>query len=100
MTHSQKKRPEIRELLCYPKMLDLKEDFEAGTEDFLDERLLQTIKFPQNIKTLNENLPKPKYEARCKTTKQLPESSPGASEVKSIKSSAKLPAPSLRQITS
>lgn len=25
MTHNQKKRPEIKELLCYPKMLDMKE---------------------------------------------------------------------------
>jgi serine/threonine protein kinase len=27
MTHSQKKRPDLKEILCYPKMLDLKEDF-------------------------------------------------------------------------
>jgi NIMA (never in mitosis gene a)-related kinase 1/4/5 len=25
MTHSQKKRPEVREILCYPKMMDMKE---------------------------------------------------------------------------
>jgi serine/threonine protein kinase len=25
MTHSQKKRPEVREILCYAKMLDMKE---------------------------------------------------------------------------
>jgi len=27
MTHNQKKRPELKELLCYSKMLDMKEDF-------------------------------------------------------------------------
>jgi hypothetical protein len=25
MTHNQKKRPEVREILCYPKMMDMKE---------------------------------------------------------------------------
>lgn len=25
MTHNQKKRPEVKELLCYPKMMDMKE---------------------------------------------------------------------------
>ena len=27
MTHNQKKRPEIKEILCFPKMMDMKEDF-------------------------------------------------------------------------
>jgi len=27
MTHNQKKRPDIKELLCYPKMMDIKEYF-------------------------------------------------------------------------
>jgi hypothetical protein len=31
MTHSQKKRPEVKELLCYPKMMDMKEH-EIGDE--------------------------------------------------------------------
>lgn len=26
MTHNQKKRPDVKELLCYPKMLDMKHD--------------------------------------------------------------------------
>jgi len=28
MTHDQKKRPEVKELLCYPKMMDLKSEFD------------------------------------------------------------------------
>lgn len=24
MTHNQKKRPEVKEILCYPKMMDMK----------------------------------------------------------------------------
>jgi serine/threonine protein kinase len=29
MTHNQKKRPEIKEVLCYPKMMDMKSNFEG-----------------------------------------------------------------------
>lgn len=59
--------------------------------------MLKTIKFPTNLKNLNENLPKPKYEAKCKTSKVIPEvdETPKAS-----KSTVRLPLPSLKQITS
>ena len=40
-------------------MMDLKTSFE--TEEQIDEKLLKTIKFPNNLKNLNENLPRPKY---------------------------------------
>ena len=59
--------------------------------------MLRTIKFPTNIKYLNENLPKPKYDAKCKTSKTIPENVP---EVKTAKSTVKLPLPSLKVITS
>lgn len=59
MTHNQKKRPEIKEILCYPKMMDMKSNYE--TDDQIDEALLKTIKFPPNLKNLNQNLPKAKY---------------------------------------
>ncbi len=51
-------------------MLDMKEFYEHPEK--LDENLLKTIKFPQNIKTLNDNLPRPKYESKCKTSKMIP----------------------------
>jgi hypothetical protein len=51
MTHNQKKRPDIKELLCYPKMMELKDIFER--EEKTDNRLIETIKFPQNLKLLN-----------------------------------------------
>ncbi len=70
MTHNQKKRPDVKEILCCAKMLDMKEFYEHPQK--LDENLLKTIKFPQNIKTLNDNLPRPKYESKCKTSKMLP----------------------------
>jgi hypothetical protein len=59
--------------------------------------LLKTIKFPNNLKNLNENLPRPKYESRCKTSKLLPDPH---DEVKYTKSTVKLPLPSLKLITS
>ena len=37
--NSQKKRSEIREVLCYPRMLDMKENFYVYNK--LDERLLR-----------------------------------------------------------
>lgn len=95
MTHSQKKRPDVKEILCCAKMLDMKDDFEHPEK--LDENLLKTIKFPQNIKTLNENLPRAKYESKSKTSKMIPAE---AVEIKTIKSSAKLPLPSLRIVIS
>ena len=70
MTHNQKKRPELKEILCFPKMMDMKSNFE--NDDKIDEKLLKTIKFPTNLKNLNENLPKAKYESKCKTSKMLP----------------------------
>lgn len=63
----------------------------------LDENLLKTIKFPQNIKTLNDNLPRPKYESKCKTSKMIPVETV---QIKTIKSTAKLPLPSLKIVTS
>ena len=73
MTHNQKKRPDAKELLCHPKMLEMKHEFEDQEND--DERLLKTIKFPKNLNCLNEQLPKPKYDLnKSKSTKiiQLP----------------------------
>jgi hypothetical protein len=49
------------------------------------------------MKFLNENLPKPKYDAKCKTSKAIPDN---ASELKGPKSTVKLPLPSLKTITS
>ena len=40
-------------------MMDMRSYYE--NEDKMDEKLLKTIKFPTNLKNLNENLPKPKY---------------------------------------
>ena len=51
-------------------MMDMKDNFE---NDKVDEGLLKTIKFPNNMKFLNENLPGPKYESKYKTTKIIPE---------------------------
>ena len=42
-------------------------------EEDIDQKMLKTIKFPPNLKNLNENLPKPKYESKCKTSKVLPD---------------------------
>jgi hypothetical protein len=50
------------------------------------------------MKFLNENLPKPKYEAKCKTSKVIPLDSPEL--LKGPKSTVKLPLPSLKTITS
>lgn len=50
------------------------------------------------MKYLNENLPKPKYDAKCKTSKVIPIDN--ASELKGPKSTVKLPLPSLKTITS
>lgn len=48
-------------------MMELRErELEINEED---ERLLKTIKFPTNLKNLNENLPRPKYEKTNKTAK-------------------------------
>ena len=63
----------------------------------MDDRLLKTIKFPQNMRFLNDNLPKPKYESKCKTSKLLPEPQ---LEIKMVKSTVRLPPPSLKLITS
>lgn len=49
------------------------------------------------MKQLNENLPKPKYESKCKTSKVIPEPE---EEKKGAKSTVKLPIPSLKLITS
>ena len=48
---NQNARPGTKELLCEPKMLELKN--EAEDEIFADEKLLETIKFPKNLKALN-----------------------------------------------
>jgi hypothetical protein len=51
------------------------------------------------MKGLNDNLPKAKYESnKCKTLKLIPEAS--SPELKSVKTSTKLPLPSLKNITS
>lgn len=60
--------------------------------------MLQTIKFQMNLKGLNENLPRPKYESKSKTSKFI--ESENSSDIKQIKSTMKLPPPSLKQITS
>lgn len=52
-------------------MMDMKSNYETG--DQMDDPLLKTIKFPPNLKNLNQNLPKPKYESKCKTAKVIPE---------------------------
>ena len=62
----------------------------------MDERMLKTIKFPTNLKQLNEKLPGPKYETKAKTSKVILENS----DIKPVKSSLKLPPPSLKLITS
>jgi len=95
MTHSQKKRPEIKEILCYPKMMDMKSNYE--TDEQGDDAMLKTIKFPPNLKNLNQHLPKAKYESKCKTAKLIPEPD---ENIKVSKSTVKLPLPSLKQITS
>ena len=51
------------------------------------------------MKHLNENLPKPKYESKCKTSKAIPLDSPSELQ-KGPKSTVKLPLPSLKTITS
>lgn len=58
---------------------------------------MKTIKFPQNLSALNDNLPKPKYLSRCKTSKQLPLEE---SIVPTPKTTLKLPRPTLKLITS
>lgn len=76
--------------------MDLKSD--GGSEEVVDYQLLETIKFPLNMKGLNDKLPKAKYESSCKTLKLIPEvHSP---EIKTVKTSTKLPLPSLKNITS
>ena len=50
-------------------MMDMKSNFESL--DKMDDKLLKTIKFPPNLKNLNDNLPKPKYESKCKSTKMI-----------------------------
>ena len=63
----------------------------------MKEKMLNTIKFPTNLKNLNQNLPKPKYESKCKTSKMLPEIE---ETPKTCKSTVKLPLPSIKKITS
>ncbi len=58
LTLNQKKRPCTKELLCESKMLSFKN--EENVEDD-EKQLMGTIKFPKNLKFLNENLPKSKY---------------------------------------
>ena len=80
-------------------MLELKQ--EAQDEANVDEKLLQTIKFPKNLKSLNENLPKSKYDVdspnrvRFKTAKIIK----GCHENKET-SKKILPSPSLKLVTS
>lgn len=98
LTMNQKTRPGCKELLCEPKMLDMKK--ELDDEIFDNEELLQTIKFPPNLKFLNEKLPKPQYGVespgmKCKTAKII--KIDGELKENSKKT---IPIPSLRLVTS
>ncbi len=48
--------------------------------------MLKTIKFPTNLKSLNEKLPKPKYINYPKSSKLLPEGDGSSTNIKSMKS--------------
>ena len=101
LTHKQKERPDTRELLCYPKIMDLKEDWE---EEGVQDELMGTIELPKNLKTLNSNLPKAKYN-KCKTAKLISfdiedDEEENLSRHQKPKSTIKLPLPSLKTISS
>lgn len=73
---------------------------EAFEEAGQEEKLLQTIKFPKNLKNLNENLPKAKYDEdsaghRFKTAKVLKTYNENKEASRKL-----LPTPSLKLITS
>lgn len=62
--------------------------------------MLKTIKFPKNLNSLNDQLPKPKYDLnKSKSTKmiQLPEESPTSSKL-ICQTSKKLPLGSMKNI--
>lgn len=72
LTLNHKARPGCKELLAEQKMLEMKK--EVDLEMIENEELLKTIKFPPNLKQLNEKLPKPQYgidspAMKCKTAK-------------------------------
>lgn len=65
LTLDQKKRSSAKELLALPVMLELKENIAVLDSCEVDE-MMGTIKFPPNLKALNQNLPKPKYDTDAK----------------------------------
>ena len=94
LTVKQSQRPSTKELLCLPVMLDLQEgDVFDAEED--EDPMMNTIKLPNNIKSLNSNLPKPKYEKeKLKSSKKINFELPKNESLK------KIPMPSLKNIRS
>lgn len=72
--------------------MDLKEEIDEDEEN----QLIRTIKFPQNLKGLNDKLPKANYESKNKTMKDIPIEN--NSHIKSVKSIVKLPLTSVKSV--
>ena len=79
-------------------MLEMKHEVEDQDQE--NDKMLKTIKFPKNLGSLNDQLPKPKYDLnKSKSTKiiQLPEESPTSSKL-ICQTSKKIPLGSMKNI--